>query len=70
MQQVGHGHWAMDMFPLKKDNIEELFNHLPCFWPKDYQRGSEGKSHQNGDYLKQMRKALACRRQNITIKLL
>ena len=29
------------------------FNHFACFWPKCYQRGSLGKSHQKGDYLKQ-----------------
>ena len=34
-----------------------MFNRLACFWPKGYQRRSLGKSHQNGDYLKQaMRK--------------
>ena len=34
-----------------------MFNRFAYFWPKDYQRGSLGKSHQNGDYLKQaMRK--------------
>ena len=30
-----------------------MFNRLACFWPKGYQRESLGKSHQNGDYLKQ-----------------
>ena len=29
-----------------------MFNRFACFWPKGYQRGSLGKSHQNGDYLK------------------
>ena len=34
-----------------------IFNRFACFWPKGYQLGSLGKSHQNGDYLKQaMRK--------------
>ena len=30
-----------------------LFNRFACFWPKGYQPESLGKSHQNGDYLKQ-----------------
>ena len=30
-----------------------FFNYFACFWPKGYQRGSLGKSHQNDDYLKQ-----------------
>ena len=35
-----------------------MFNHLRAIWPKVYQRGSLGKSHQNADYLKQgMRKS-------------
>ena len=29
-----------------------ILNRLRAFWPKGYQRGSQGKSHQNGDYLK------------------
>ena len=29
------------------------FNRFACFWPKGYQLGSLGKSHQNGDYLKE-----------------
>ena len=34
-----------------------MFNRFACFWPKGYQPGSLGKSHQNGNYLKQaMRK--------------
>ena len=34
-----------------------MFNRFACFWPKGYQLGSLGKSHQNGDYLNQaMRK--------------
>ena len=32
---------------------ESMFGRLRSFWPKRYQRGSLGKSHQNGDYLKQ-----------------
>ena len=35
-----------------------MFNRLRVIWLKGYQRGSLGKSHQNGDYLKQaMRKS-------------
>ena len=35
----------------------KYFNRFACFWPKGYQLGSLGKSHQNGDYLKEaMRK--------------
>ena len=35
-----------------------IFNCFACFWPKGYQCASLGKSHQNGDYLKQaMRKS-------------
>ena len=30
-----------------------IFNCFACFWPKGYQSGSLGKSHKNGDYLKQ-----------------
>ena len=34
-----------------------MFNCFACFWPKGYERESQGKSHQNEDYLKQaMRK--------------
>ena len=34
-----------------------MFNRFVYFWPNSYQLGSLGKSHQNGDYLKQaMRK--------------
>ena len=29
-----------------------IFNRLRAIWPKGYQRGSLGKSHQNGNYLK------------------
>ena len=37
--------------------VEIFFNRFACFWPTGYQLGSLGKSHQNGDYLKQaMRK--------------
>ena len=35
-----------------------MFNRFACGWPKGYQHGSLGKSHQNGDYLQQaMRKS-------------
>ena len=35
-----------------------IFNRFACFWPKGYHLGSLGKSHQNGDYLKEaMRKS-------------
>ena len=27
-----------------------MFNRFACLWPKGYQRGILGKSHQNGDY--------------------
>ena len=30
-----------------------MFNHLCTVWPTGYQRGSLGKSHQNGEYSKQ-----------------
>ena len=34
------------------------FNRFACFWPEGYHRGSLGKSHQNGYYLKRaMRKS-------------
>ena len=33
--------------------ITSFFNRFACFWPKGYQLGSLGRSHQNGDYLKQ-----------------
>ena len=36
-----------------------IFYRFACFWPKGYQRGSSGKSHQNGD---QMRKKQAMRK--------
>ena len=32
---------------------KKLFNRLCAIWPEAYQRGSLGKSHQKGDYLKQ-----------------
>ena len=35
-----------------------MFNRFACFWRKGYQLRSLGKSHQNGDYIKQaMRKS-------------
>ena len=37
-----------------------------CFWPKGYQLGSLGKSHQNGDYLKEaMRKIVFPQESNL-----
>ena len=43
-----------------------LFNHFACFWPKGYQLGSLGKSHQNGDYLRQaMRKIVFPQESNL-----
>ena len=42
------------------------FNRFACFWPKDYQLGSLGKSHQNGDYLKEaMRKIVFPQESNL-----
>ena len=42
------------------------FNRFACFWPKGYQLGSLGKSHQNGDYLKQaMRKIVFPQESNL-----
>ena len=38
---------------MKKNSNLKWFNRFACFWPKGYQRRSLGKSHQNGDYLKQ-----------------
>ena len=32
---------------------KKMPDRLRTFWPKGYQRGSLGKSHQNGNYLKQ-----------------
>ena len=44
----------------------EYFNRFACFWPKCYQLGSLGKSHQNGDYLKQaMRKIVFPQESNL-----
>ena len=41
-------------------------NRFACFWPKGYQLGSLGKSHQNGDYLKQaMRKIVFPQESNL-----
>ena len=43
---------------VKKFSKVILFNCFAGFWPNGYQRGSLGKSHQNGDYLKEaMRKS-------------
>ena len=42
------------------------FNRFACFWPKGYQLGSLGKSHQNGDYLKEaMRKIVFPQESNL-----
>ena len=42
------------------------FNRFARFWPKGYQLGSLGKSHQNGDYLKQaMRKIVFPQESNL-----
>ena len=50
----------------KKKLLESYFNRLACFWPKGYQLGSLGKSHQNGDYLKQaMRKIVFPQESNL-----
>ena len=46
--------------------ITSFFNRFACFWPKGYQLGSLGKSHQNGDYLKQaMRKIVFPQESNL-----
>ena len=37
-----------------------MLKRFACVWPKDYQRGSLGKSHQNGDYLKQAMQKKLC----------
>ena len=48
------------------DKVEKYFNRFACFWPKGYQLGSLGKSHQNGDYLKQaMRKIVFPQESNL-----
>ena len=59
----GGGRWSKKWEAIHKQNWWkrwacetkglEHFNHFACFWPKGYQLGSLGKSHQNGDYLKQ-----------------
>ena len=47
-------------------NIVPDFNRFACFWPKGYQLGSLGKSHQNGDYLKEaMRKIVFPQESNL-----
>ena len=46
--------------------MPSYFNRFACFWPKGYQLGSLGKSHQNGDYLKQaMRKIVFPQESNL-----
>ena len=48
-----------------------FFNRFACFWPKGYQLGSLGKSHQNGDYLKEaMRKIVFPQESNLQLDLL
>ena len=43
-----------------------FFNRFACFWPKGYRLGSLGKSHQNGDYLKEaMRKIVFPQESNL-----
>ena len=47
-------------------NLMFFLNRFACFWPKGYQLGSLGKSHQNGDYLKQaMRKIVFPQESNL-----
>ena len=47
------------------------FNRFACFWPKGYQLGSLGKSHQNGDYLKEaMRKIVFPQESNLHLNIL
>ena len=46
------------------------FNRFACFWPKGYQLGSLGKSHQNGDYLKQaMQKSVFPQESNLQLQM-
>ena len=46
--------------------IVNNFNRCACFWPKGYQLGSLGKSHQNGDYLNRaMRKIVLPQESNL-----
>ena len=56
-----------DITALISDMVKILsFNRFACFWPKGYQLGSLGKSHQNGDYLKQaMRKIVFPQESNL-----
>ena len=42
-----------------------FFNHFTCFWPKDYQSGSLGKSHQNGNYEKTSKKVILSKDSNL-----
>ena len=41
-----------------KSTRRQIFNRLHAIWAKRYQRGSLGKSHQNGDYLKTRKSCL------------
>ena len=48
------------------NQAQKSVNRFACFWPKGYQLGSLGKSHQNGDYLKQaMRKIVFPQESNL-----
>ena len=50
----------------KQYDMINLFNRFACFWPKGYQLRSLGKSHQNGNYLKQaMRKIVFPQESNL-----
>ena len=51
---------------LNENSGKTNFNRFACFWPKGYQLGSLGKSHQNDDYLKQaMRKIVFPQESNL-----
>ena len=46
--------------------LDQLAGRFACFWPKGYQLGTLGKSHQNGDYSKQaMRKIVFPQESNL-----
>ena len=48
-----------------------MLNRLRAIWSKGYLRGSLGKSHQNGDYLKQaMRKSFPTKFELAAFRLL
>ena len=48
------GRWQLDRRQ-QYHQVSFLFNRLRAILPKDDQRGSLGKSHENGDYLKTSR---------------